>query len=806
MKDHINTTLDVPSEVSCGTLLQTNITTGLTSAEVSTREKNGLINRLPPSNTKTEGRIIRENTFTFFNLIFLILAAALVSVGSFKNLTFLMVAIINTIIGIIQEIRAKRAVDALTLVAAATVPVIRNGEKIHLPSDKLVRDDIVEFSAGQQICADGVVRCGTVYVNEALLTGESCAVEKTVGAELKSGSFIISGRCLSQLIHVGKDSYAACLGAEARKNVKSTKSEMMRSLSRLIAFVGIALVPMGILLFLRHYLDAYQGLGLRDSVEATVAALIGMIPEGLYLLTSIAIAASCIKLSKQNVLVQDKNCIETLARVDVLCVDKTGTITEPEMEVVDLQVLSPAYSSLTIENILTAFYYGEEADNETARAMAIRFSGETDRMAVQRIPFSSDTKWAGADFGDDDSYIIGAPEFVLGTRYKEIQEQVETLSERGYRVLLLASCCSKLTKVLDIQKVEPIALIFLNNRLRKDAKETFRYFADQGVSVRVISGDNPITVAEIARKAGISGADQYIDATTLKTEEDLAHAIKNYTVFGRVTPEQKRMLIKAFQSQGHTVAMTGDGVNDVLALKEADCGIAMASGSNAASQISRIVLLDSQFSSMPDIVAEGRRVINNIQRSASLFLVKNIFSFTFTLLLLFVSLPYPLQGIQLTLIGSVTIGIPAFFLALEPNYSRVKGKFLHNIILRALPGGLTDLIMLVATGFLGKYLHWEAGVTSTVSVYLILMVGFITLYHVCTPFSKLRRLVFFTLIGVTSLAIILLPSLLELVPLDPKSLITTLLLSLSIPWITKAFQWMIQNQMNRHCSDRNRTV
>lgn len=779
---------------------------GLSSDEVQTRITSGLINITPPTNTKTESRIIRENTLTFFNLIFTILAAALVIVGSFKNLTFLTVAITNTIIGIFQEIRAKRAVDSLTLVSAASIPVIRDGAKVPMRTDRLVRDDIVEFSAGQQICADAIVRQGSIHANESLLTGESDAIEKIEGSELKSGSFVISGRCLAQLTHVGEESYTARLAAEARKDVRSTKSEMMKSLSRLITVVGIALVPMGIFLFLRHYLEAYQGMDLRSSVEATVAALIGMIPEGLYLLTSIAIAASCVKLSKSRVLVQDMNCIETLAHVDILCVDKTGTITEPGMEVEDVLSLSPTYSYDEVEEVLAAFYYEQEPDNETAKAMTKQFSKETSWKAVHRLPFSSETKWSGADFGRNGCYVIGAPEFILGTRYIEVQSKAEVMSARGCRVLLLASYGKELCKSLDITQLEPIALIFLNNLLRPDARDTFRYFAEQGVSVRVISGDNPLTVSEIAKKAGILKSEKFIDATTIKTDEDYVEAAKNYTVFGRVTPDQKRKLIRTFQSQGHTVAMTGDGVNDVLALKDADCGIAMASGSQAASQVSKIVLLDSQFSAMPHIVAEGRRVINNIQRSASLFLVKNIFSFAFTFILLFVNLTYPLQAIQLSLISTVTIGIPAFFLALEPNYSRVKGKFLRNVILRAMPGGLTDLIILITVGLIGYVLNLSDGQTSTISVYLITLVGFITLYHVCTPFTKLRYFVFFSLLALSILAFLVVPGFLELHSLDLTSAIITGLLMLICPTVMNFFLWVFRKHFERHDSKKQESL
>lgn len=771
---------------------------GLSAEQVRQREQGGLCNITPPTNTRPERQIIRENTFTFFNLIFVVLAVALTIVGSFKNMTFLLVCIANTVIGIFQEIRAKRAVDALTLVAAGTVKVIRDGTQYNIRTDRLVRDDVVEFAAGNQICADAVVREGEMFVNESLLTGEADAIVKKRGDSLKSGSFVISGRCRAQLTQVGADSYAAKLAADARQDVRSTKSEMMRSLSRLITVVGIALVPMGIFLFVRHYSDAYQGLDLKASVEATVAALIGMIPEGLYLLTSIAIAASCLKLSKNRVLVQDMNCIETLAHVDILCVDKTGTITEPKMEVEDILPLSSKKSPEELEDILAAFYYKEEPDNETANAMSAQFAHETAWQAVKRIPFSSATKWSAADFGEHGRYLIGAPEFILGTRYEEVREAAESMSSRGCRVLLLASYEKEFSETLDIAVLSPLALIFLSNLLRPDARETFRYFAEQGVSVRVISGDNPMTVSEVAKKAGILNAERYIDATKLVTDEDFAEGVRKYTVFGRVTPDQKRKLVRAFQAQGRTVAMTGDGVNDVLALKDANCGIAMASGSQAASQVSQIVLLDSQFSAMPHIVAEGRRVINNIQRAASLFLVKNIFSFLLTFILLFVDMPYPFQAIQFSLISSVTIGIPSFFLALEPNYAKVKGRFLRNVILRAIPGGLTNLILVLFAGLLSSFFSLRDREMSTICVYLVSFIGFVTLYRVCTPFTKLRMAVFIAMVAATVLAYLVFPGLLELSSLRFKAVLVLLLLAISAPAIMGFFHYFTDQRLQKH--------
>ena len=771
-------------------MLQADPAEGLSPQETKLRQSNGLSNIMPPSNTKSEGQIIKENVLTFFNLIFLVLALCLCLVGSFKNLMFLLVAVANTVVGSFQEIRAKRAVDKLTLVAAGTAKAIRSGQRVSVRTDQLVRDDIVEFAAGDQICADAVVRDGPLQVNESLLTGEADAILKNPGDTLKSGSFVISGRARVQLTHVGSESYAAKLAAEARRNVRSTKSEMMLSLTKLITVVGIALIPLGIILFLRHFLSVFQGLPLRDSVESTVSALIGMIPEGLYLLTSVAIAASCLKLSRKRVLVQDMNCIETLAHVDVLCVDKTGTITEPTMEVTDVYPLnSERFSYDDIEKILAAFYHGEEPDNETARAMGQQFAGETTWRAVKRMAFSSSTKWSGADFGENGRYVVGAPEFIMGDRYDSIRSEAEPWSERGCRVLLLAAYDTAFDDgPLQSAHVAPIALVFLSNLLRPDAQETFRYFASQGVSVRVISGDNPITVAQVAARAGIENADRYVDAMTLSTEQDFEEAVKYYTVFGRVTPEQKRYLVRAFQKQGHTVAMTGDGVNDVLALKDANCGIAMASGSQAASQVAQIVLLNSQFSAMPAIVAEGRRVINNIQRAASLFLVKNIFSFALTLLLLFIDMPYPLLPIQLSLISTFTIGIPSFFLALEPNYARVEGKFMRNVIRRAMPGGLTNLTIVLLAGFFTSTFGLSNEQLNTICVWVMSAVGLVTLYHVSVPFTRLRLAVLAAMTAAMLFSLLVIPAFFDLPVLNASSALILVTLLLACPTVMRFFR------------------
>ncbi len=708
-------------------------TQGLDDKEVQLRIRNGLQNLPVESPTKSEKEIIRDNCLTFFNLIFVILAICLVLVGSFGDMLFLAIAAANTGIGIFQEIRSKRTIDRLTLMSARQVPVTRNGQKIQLPSDQLVRDDIVEFGAGDQICADAVVRIGQLQVNESLITGEEDAITKRPGDVLLSGSFVVSGRCKAQLTKVGAESYAARLTLEAKKNTKPAASEMMRSLDKLIRVIGFTMVPVGALLFWKQAF--VLELGVQAAVKSTVAALIGMIPEGLYLLTSVALAVSVLRLAQQRVLTQDMNCIENLARVDVLCVDKTGTITESVMEAGEPILLNPDLCDYhkTVE-ILSAVYGADTPDNDTGRAMADRFAQGTDWVVQRLIPFSSATKWTGVVFDAVGSYLVGAPEFIMGVRYMEVAEEVQEWSRRGYRVLLLASY-DGVPEPGNLYKeaVEPLALIPLTNRIRAEAPDTFRYFTQQGVSVRVISGDNPVTVSEVARQAGIPDADLYIDASLLKTDEAIAEAAEHYAVFGRVTPDQKRKLIQAMQRAGHTVAMTGDGVNDVLALKDADCGIAMASGSDAACQVAQLVLLDSDFATMPQVVAEGRRVINNIQRAASLFFVKNIFSFMLSLISLLVDIPYPLVPLHLSVISGLTIGVPSFILALEPNHDRVRGKFITNVLLKALPGGLTNVTLVLLIEAFVAVFAFPTDQLYTMSAVIMAVVGLRVLYQTAPP-------------------------------------------------------------------------
>ncbi len=776
---------------------------GLTDEDIKVREEFGLTNAAQNTGTRTTKEIIKKNVFTYFNMIFVILAILLISVGSYTNLFFLVIVTANALIGIIQELRSKKAVDQLSILAEEKVKVRRNGKTLQLPSSQLVRDDIVEFSTGQQVCADAIVRYGELSVNESLLTGESDAIKKAPGDELKSGSTVVTGRCIGQLTRVGSESYASRLTAQAKSDVEVGKSEMMASLDKLIKVIGILLVPVGIYLFVS------QKVGLdmtwKATVQSTVAALLGMIPEGLYLLTSVALALSVMRLSRRKVLVRDMNCVETLARVDVICVDKTGTITEPGMDVQQLLSLDGSpYSEEELRDMLNAFYTYMEADNDTAVAMKKAFhkaDGAPGWVPAKVVPFMSENKYSGITFEGRGSYLLGAPEFILGDRASEVKDAIDPWANQGMRVLLLAHTDGLIVddednNVLDKTRVRPIGIVCIANRIREDADKTFQYFAQQGVTIKVISGDNPVTVSQVAKQACIENADKYIDATTLQTDADIYEAIQEYTVFGRVTPQQKLKFVQALKDQGHTVAMTGDGVNDVLALKEANCGIAMASGSQAASQISSLVLLNSDFKSMPSIVDEGRQVINNIQRSASLFLVKNIFSFIFAILAGLAGWPYPLQPLQLSLISSLTIGTPAFLLSLEPNHERFHGHFLSNVLYRAAPGGLADVVLLAGIELFCAALGLPNAQLYTISCIVMLTVGNIMIWLDSQPLNKYRRMVciLFSVASVAAISIIpftMFRDWVQLAPLTGKSWLVLIVFMLLAYPVVKGFEWLL---------------
>ncbi len=762
---------------------------GLTAQQVMERVRGGCTNEAVDPPDKTVGQIIISNVFTYFNLVFFILAAALVLVGSWRNLTFLVIVFANIGIGIFQELRAKKTLSKLTILSAPKATVIRDGIELSIDASKTVRDDIVIFKSGNQIYADAVVAQGSCQVNEALITGESDEIQKNPGDTLLSGSFVVSGSCRARLTAVGLDSYVSKLTMEANSIKKPQQSEMMKALTRLVKWIGIIVIPFGIILTIKEivWLDR----DISSGVTSTVAALIGMIPEGLYLLTSLALATGVIRLARKKTLVHDLACIETLARVDTLCVDKTGTITESKMVVEDVIPLCPnRYIDSDIRMIMADYVYAMRDDNDTMAALRRYFTRSVRQKAIETLPFTSARKYGGVSFDPEETYLLGAPEILLGSAYPAYRTQINNYAQKGCRVLLLALYDGSLTDEKLENELLPLALILLNNKVRAQAPATFSYFARQGVCVKVISGDNPMTVGEVARRAGILNADKVIDARTLTTPHAVREAANQFTVFGRVTPEQKRELVNAMREAGHTVAMTGDGVNDVLALKAANCSIAMASGSDVACQVSHIVLLNSDFSSMPSVVEEGRRVINNIERSASLYLVKNIFSFVLAFITLFASLPYPFTPAQLSLVSALTIGLPSFVLAMEPNKNQVKGRFLPNVLYRALPAAFTDIFLILGALLFYLAFHLEEGALSTICTAIIGIVGLLMVHWTSKPYNLLRRIMVIVLITAFIVSFIFLGDFFTLSALNwPDILILVVLTLLAYPAMDQFTSW-----------------
>lgn len=723
---------------------------GLTDEEVRQRVEEGLTNRADISTDKTTKEIVISNVFTYFNLIFLVITILLIMVGSFRNLTFLPIIIGNTVIGIVQEIRAKKTLEKMSLLNAPHADVIRNGSVKQISTEELVKDDVILLTAGKQICADAVVISGNIQVNESLLTGEADEVEKTEGSTLMSGSFVVSGECYARLEKVGNESYISKLSLEAKSMGGKEQSEMIRSINLIVKWVGIVIIPIGLILFWQsHFVN---GESITKSVTSTVAAIIGMIPEGLYLLTTVALALSTMKLARKKVLLHDMKSIETLARVDVLCVDKTGTITEPDMKLKEIFLCKNSgadgtQTALTLDELksLILDYANASVDNNATMLALKAYAAEAltnntsalHRTAVSQQAFSSSLKYGSVTFSDG-TYLLGAPEFIMHEDFARIEEEIIPYADKGDRVLLFARYDGENVENGINGSVTPLGFVALANPIRENAVKTFEYFKSQGVAIKVISGDNPRTVSRIAIQAGIESAESFVDAATLDTEDKIADAVNKYTVFGRVTPKQKKQLVKALQAKGHTVAMTGDGVNDILAMKDADCSVAMASGSEAAAQAAQVVLLDSDFAHMPDVVYEGRRVVNNIQRSASLFLVKNIFSLLLSLFSVILMVTYPLEPAQVSLISMFTIGVPGFLLALEQNKDRIKGHFITNVMLKALPGGLTDVIAVGALVVCGEVFCISDASIGTIATLVLSVVGFMILFKISEPLNGMK--------------------------------------------------------------------
>lgn len=720
---------------------------GLSTKEVKQRINNGKVNYDTTTPSKSIKQILIENTCTLFNFINLILGVAIIVVGSYKNLLFIGVVICNTLISTIQEIRAKKIVDKLSVISSSKAKVVRDGKEKEIHINSIVLDDLIIYELGNQVVADSKILDGSCEVNESFITGEAKTIYKKEGDTLLSGSFIVSGNVKAKVIHVGLDNYTSIISRDAKKMKKEINSEIMHSLNKIVKYVSIALVPIGILLLLRQF--AIEGNTTQNAVVTVVAAVVGMIPEGLILLVSTVLAISVIRLSKYKVLVQDLYCIETLARVDTLCLDKTGTITEGKMEINDVIPLN-SNDINKIDEILEAISTNLNDKNPTFMALNEKYGNDSKVKSINNIPFSSERKFSGIVL-EKESYIIGAPEFVLGKEIDNYKNKIDELSNENRVLVLIKTSHVKNNEIPN--KKDVLALILIRDKVRKEAANTLAYFMDNDVELKVISGDNVNTVATVAKNVGIDVKGVF-DARLLNEETDLNLIVEENNIFGRVKPDQKKMIISALKSNGHVVAMTGDGVNDVLALKESDCGIAMNEGSDAARNVAELVLLDSNFDSMPEVVKEGRRTINNVERSATLFLSKTIYASLLALLFLFINYTYPFIPIQLTLINSLTIGIPAFILALEPNKSRVKGKFFINVISKAIPSGITTVVNILLLVFFASLINLPNKQTSTIAVIITAYTAILLIYRISKPLNLLRKLLLVLLSGIFLLAIL----------------------------------------------------
>lgn len=768
--------------------------TGLTDEQVNERIEQGKVNADENPNTRTYKQIVRENTLTFFNFLNLVLLILVLMVGSYKNAFFVGIIIINTLIGIAQEIRAKKTIDKLAILTAKKSIVIREGKKWTVPTEDLVLDDLVCLKTGDQVPADAKVLEGSVEVNESLLTGESDNLPKNVGDELFSGSFVTSGEACCQIIHVGKDNYAAQITSEA-KEFKRHNSELKNSLNAILKVISIIIVPLGALLFYKQYYVV--GNTFKDSIVSMVAGVLGMIPEGLVLLTSVALTLGALVLANKKTLVQELYCIETLARVDTLCLDKTGTITEGTMCVERVEPWSEASENKDtdeiptededepdlheIENMMANLMYVLKDQNATIDALRKRFPAKSFMTLEHIIPFSSDRKYSGAVFEDNGTYLMGAAQFLFPEGREDILDVCQNYAEEGLRVLVLAHSTQMAEGTELPENLEPAALLLLTDVIREEAPDTLQFFDSQEVDLKVISGDDPVTVSAIAKRAGLKNAENYVDATTLETEEQLEEAVAKYSVFGRVTPQQKKEMVQALQKQGHTVAMTGDGVNDVLALKEADCSIAMAQGSDAAKNIANVVLLDSNFASMPHIVNQGRRVVNNIRTAASMFLIKTMFSVMLSLLTIFFGNAYPFEPIQMSLISACAVGIPTFLLAQENNYDKIDHTFLRHVFLNAFPAALTITSCVFAVMLVCQNVYHSNDMLSTACVLVTGWNYMAALKTVYAPLNTYRKVIIYGMQFIFFSAAVIFQKLLGLGSLDFGMIILVFILMTFAP-------------------------
>nr|WP_295275032.1 cation-translocating P-type ATPase [uncultured Blautia sp.] len=808
--------------------------TGLTNEEVQERIAQGQVNNNENPNTRTYKQIIMENTLTFFNFLNLVLLVLVLLVGSYKNSMFVGIIFINTVIGIIQEIRAKKTIDKLAILTESKTVVLREGKKWKISTEKLVVDDLIFLKAGEQVPADAKILEGNLEVNESLLTGEADNLPKNPGDELFSGSFVTAGQACCQIIHVGSDNYASRITSEA-KEFKRHNSELRNSLNAILKVISIIIVPLGAMLFYKQYY--FVGDNIRDSVVNMVAAVLGMIPEGLVLLTSVALTLGALKLAQKKTLVQELYCIETLARVDTLCLDKTGTITEGTMCVAAVESYPPVYDETSavsaseaiakedessilsqeensedgteehsqedpakiqeIEHIMGNLLSVLKDQNATADALRARFKVSQDMELDHVIPFSSDRKYSGAAFKDTGTYLMGAVQFLFPEGNPQLAEYCSGFAKEGLRVLVVAHS-ENVNEGTEIPAgLEPIGLLLLTDVIRAEAPDTLAYFESQGVDLKVISGDDPVTVSAIARRAGLKNAEQYVDATTITTQEQMDEAVATYSVFGRVTPQQKQAMVKSLQAQKHTVAMTGDGVNDVLALKEADCSIAMAEGSDAAKNIANVVLLDSNFAAMPEIVNQGRRVVNNIRTAASMFLIKTIFSVLLSLITIFFGDSYPFEPIQMSLISACAVGIPTFLLAQENNYEKIDHTFLRHVFMNAFPAAVTITGCVFSVMLVCQNVYHSNAMLNTACVLVTGWNYMAALKTVYAPLNTYRKVIIYSMQVIFFGAAVILQNLLTLGSLEFGMIILVFLLMTFSPILIDVITAWIKNIYSR---------
>ena len=841
--------------------------TGLTNEEVQERIAQGQVNNNENPNTRTYKQIILENTLTFFNFLNLVLLVLVLLVGSYKNSMFVGIIFINTVIGIIQEVRAKKTIDKLAILTESKTVVLREGKKWKISTEKLVVDDLIFLKAGEQVPADAKILEGSLEVNESLLTGEADNLPKNTGDELFSGSFVTAGQACCQIIHVGSDNYASRITSEA-KEFKRHNSELRNSLNAILKVISIIIVPLGAMLFYKQYY--FVGDNIRDSVVNMVAAVLGMIPEGLVLLTSVALTLGALKLAQKKTLVQELYCIETLARVDTLCLDKTGTITEGTMCVEAVESYPPVYDEISgeaagnktesgeskndrtessdlvevsaaseisavsaaeaiakedgssilspreeseagtetysqedpekireIEHIMGNLLSVLKDQNATADALRARFKVSQDMELDHVIPFSSDRKYSGAAFKDTGTYLMGAVQFLFPEGNPELMEYCGRFAEEGLRVLVLAHSVNVSEGAELPEGLEPVGLLLITDVIRAEAPDTLAYFESQGVDLKVISGDDPMTVSAIARRAGLKNAEQYVDATTITTQEQMDEAVATYSVFGRVTPQQKQAMVKSLQAQKHTVAMTGDGVNDVLALKEADCSIAMAEGSDAAKNIANVVLLDSNFAAMPEIVNQGRRVVNNIRTAASMFLIKTIFSVLLSLITIFFGDAYPFEPIQMSLISACAVGIPTFLLAQENNYEKIDHTFLRHVFMNAFPAAVTITGCVFSVMLVCQNVYHSNAMLNTACVLVTGWNYMAALKTVYAPLNTYRKVIIYSMQVIFFGAAVILQNLLTLGSLEFGMIILVFLLMTFSPILIDVITAWIRNIYSR---------